>query len=253
MNKSFFIGLFAYVGFASAAAYSSGKIVGGFQIDIAEVPYQVSLQRSGYHFCGGSIIGTQWVLTAAHCVDGNQNPSAYSVRIGSSSHSGGGISIKVRSVISHPDYDGDSYNYDFALLELAESIKYSRLIQQVDLPEAGAEVPDGSMCTVSGWGDTKEWLESSDLLRAVNVPSYNQEACRKALIKVAPVTDQMICAGYAAGGKDSCQGDSGGPLVADGKLIGVVSWGKGCALPNLPGVYARVSTVRSWISDVANI
>lgn len=235
----------------SAAVLSSGRIVGGFQIDIAEVPYQVSLQRGGYHFCGGSIISPRWVLTAAHCTEGNSNPSSYTIRAGSSDRTNGGVLLKVKSVIAHPAYDNENLNYDFSLLELAENIGFGRSIQSVSLPEADEISDDGSMCTVSGWGDTLNYIENNIMLRAVNVPSYSQEQCSKALAN--KITEQMICAGYAAGGKDSCQGDSGGPLVSDGKLIGVVSWGKGCARPKLPGVYARVSSVREWIREIAEV
>ncbi|KXJ80213.1 hypothetical protein RP20_CCG025915 [Aedes albopictus] len=252
MNQVLLVSLCALLGLSNAATLSSGRIVGGFQIDIAEVPHQVSLQRSGHHFCGGSIISPRWVLTAAHCTV-NRDPTAYTVRAGSSDRTDGGVVVNVISVNPHPEYDSDNYNYDFSLLELAESIGFSRSIEAIALPEADEAVEDGVMCTVSGWGDTKNFLETDRLLRAANVPSYNQEQCAKALEKVVPVTEQMICAGYEAGGKDSCQGDSGGPLVADGKLIGVVSWGKGCALPKLPGVYARVSAAREWIREVAQV
>lgn len=177
----------------------------------------------------------------------------YTIRAGSTDRTAGGVVIKVKSVNPHPEYDTENMNNDFSLLELAESIGFSRRIEAIGLPEADETLVDGSMCTVSGWGDTKNFFESDILLRAVNVPSYNQEQCVKDLASVNTITEQMICAGYAAGGKDSCQGDSGGPLVSDGKLVGVVSWGKGCALPNLPGVYARVSSAREWIREVAEV
>lgn len=192
-------------------------------------------------------------MTAAHCTEGNLDPDVYTIRAGSTDRTKGGVVLKVKSVNPHPEYDSENINYDFSLLELAESIGFSRSIEAVSLPEAGESLADGSMCTVSGWGDTRDFLESNIRLRAVNVPSYNQEQCVEALAATSIVTEQMICAGYAAGGKDSCQGDSGGPLVSDGKLVGVVSWGRGCALPNLPGVYARVSSVREWIREVAEV
>nr|ACF72874.2 trypsin [Ochlerotatus taeniorhynchus] len=255
MNQLLILSLCALLGWSNAAALSSlgGRIVGGFQIEISEVPHQVSLQQRGRHFCGGSIISSRWILTAAHCTEENLNPDAYTIRAGSTDRTDGGQVLKIKSVNPHPLYDSDNINYDFSLLELTESIGFSRSVQAIRLPEADESVADGSMCTVSGWGSTQNYDESNILLRAVNVPSYNQEECKKALASIATVTEQMICAGYAAGGKDSCQGDSGGPLVSDGKLIGVVSWGKGCALANYPGVYARVSSVRGWIQEVAEV
>lgn len=85
------------------------------------------------------------------------------------------------------------------------------------------------------------------------VPSVNQTECSKAYNNMGGITDRMICAGFKAGGKDACQGDSGGPLVADNKLVGVVSWGYGCAKPDYPGVYSRVAAARDWIRSKTNI
>lgn len=90
-------------------------------------------------------------------------------------------------------------------------------------------------------------------LRAAEVPVVNQEACGQAYESFGGITDRMICAGHTEGGKDACQGDSGGPLVAEGKLIGIVSWGYGCARPNYPGVYSRVAVVRDWIRENAGV
>ena len=109
---------------------------------------------------------------------------------------------------------------------------------------------DGTLLGVSGWGNTKNPLESDDSLRHVVVPKVNQLECEAALKKWRNVTDRMICAGYKEGGKDSCQGDSGGPLSVNNTLVGVVSWGDGCAEPNLPGVYARVAAVVDWVNAI---
>lgn len=90
-------------------------------------------------------------------------------------------------------------------------------------------------------------------MRAALVPIVNQEKCATAYKNLAPITDRMICAGFDKGGKDACQGDSGGPLVSNNVLVGVVSWGYGCAQANYPGVYSRVASVRNWISEQSGV
>uniref|UniRef100_A0AAG5DUS1 Peptidase S1 domain-containing protein n=1 Tax=Anopheles atroparvus TaxID=41427 RepID=A0AAG5DUS1_ANOAO len=102
---------------------------------------------------------------------------------------------------------------------------------------------------VSGWGSTHNPDESALVLRAATVPLANHERCSEVYLGYGGVTESMICAGYEEGGKDSCQGDSGGPLVCAGQLTGVVSWGKGCAEPGYPGVYAKVSEAFEWIEQ----
>lgn len=107
-------------------------------------------------------------------------------------------------------------------------------------------------------GNTKNSSESNAVIRAAYVPITNQEYCKKQYETIGDtVTDQMICAGFEEGGKDACQGDSGGPLSVESNgervLVGVVSWGEGCAEPEFPGVYSRVSSVRSWIKSTSGI
>ncbi|XP_050084936.1 trypsin-1-like [Anopheles aquasalis] len=234
--------------------YVSGgnRIVGGFAIDISEAPYQVSLQHRGSHNCGGSIIASKWVLTAAHCTAG-ASPSSLAVRYGSSEHAAGGTLVPVARVVSHPKYDGSTISYDFSLLELEEAIHFSDKAQSVDMPEQNEPVEDATLCKVSGWGNTQNWSESTKLLRAANVPTVNQSECQEAYADFGGITDTMLCAGYKNGGKDACQGDSGGPLYANQKLVGVVSWGYGCAKAGYPGVYARVASVRDWIRQNSGV
>ncbi|KAL9702285.1 hypothetical protein quinque_005803 [Culex quinquefasciatus] len=224
---------------------SSERIVGGFEIDILEVPYQISLQSYG-HFCGGSIIGANWVLTAGHCA--SDYDVGLHVRVGSSLHGSGGQLVSVKRVIQHPQYNPNTIDYDFALLELEQPVQLSEEFFAVELPEQDQEVEDGQLLQVSGWGYTQNPSESNEALRATNVPAVSQEECRESY-GTNQITDRMICAGYQAGGKDACQGDSGGPLVEGKTLVGVVSWGIGCAEPGYPGVYSRVAAVRDWIKE----
>uniref|UniRef100_A0A182T724 trypsin n=1 Tax=Anopheles maculatus TaxID=74869 RepID=A0A182T724_9DIPT len=228
------------------------RIVGGFEIDVSETPYQVSLQYFRHHRCGGSVLNNKWVLTAAHCTVG-LTASTLTVRVGSSEHADGGTVVRVARIVEHPNYDDSTIDHDYSLLELESELTFSDKVQPVALPEQDEQVEDGTMATVSGWGNTQSATESNAVLRAANVPTVNQKECDNAYSTFDGITDQMLCAGYHQGGKDACQGDSGGPLVADGKLVGVVSWGFGCAQAGYPGVYSRVASVRDWVRENSGV
>nr|AAC47304.1 trypsin-like protease [Drosophila melanogaster] len=227
-----------------------GRIVGGQVANIKDIPYQVSLQRT-YHFCGGSLIAQGWVLTAAHCTEGSAILLS-KVRIGSSRTSVGGQLVGIKRVHRHPKFDAYTIDFDFSLLELEEYSAKNVTQAFVGLPEQDADISDGTPVLVSGWGNTQSAQETSAVLRSVTVPKVSQTQCTEAYGNFGSITDRMLCV-ITEGGKDACQGDSGGPLAADGVLWGVVSWGYGCARPNYPGVYSRVSAVRDWISSVSGI
>ncbi|XP_055638874.1 trypsin 3A1-like [Toxorhynchites rutilus septentrionalis] len=229
---------------------SGSRIVGGIPVNITAYPYQVSLQR-GRHFCGGSVVNERWILTAAHCTKGITDPITLKVRAGSTEVQMGGVLAQVQNIYFHPKQN--SWNdYDFSLLELKESLQLSDHIKPIPLPSEGDTFADGTICVVSGWGNTHNENESSLSLRAASVPLYNQEMCSSVYKDYGGVTKSMICAGFEEGGKDSCQGDSGGPLACDGVLVGVVSWGKGCAVAGYPGVYGRVTSAVNWIAETMN-
>lgn len=248
----------------------NGKIVGGLPIDIDQAPYQISLQDRGFHICGGSIIAPNFVLTAAHCTQGNEAKNL-KIRAGSSKYMSGGVEIQVKTINQHPEFDYWTIDYDFSVLELEEDLEYSDKIAAIELPQQDEEVIDGILCFVTGWGNTQNSEESRTILRGAYVPSVAQESCINAYGGFGEITDRMICAGFAAGGKDACQGspriiisknislkslplgDSGGPLVAADRLIGVVSWGYGCAKPDFPGVYSRVASMSDWIRKQAGL
>ncbi|XP_317174.3 trypsin-5 [Anopheles gambiae] len=239
--------------FTPNGPYLAGKrIVGGFVIDISDAPYQISLQYDDDHNCGGSILSSKWILTAAHCINDNA-PSKPTVRVGSSEHASGGTVIRVARIVPHPMH-GSKNNYDIALLELKNELTFSEKVQPIALPEQDEPIEEGTMGIVSGWGLTLSEADSNDVLRATNVPTVNQQECNKAYqSRYGGITAQMFCAGYKQGGQDTCRQDSGGPFVAEGKLIGVISWGHECALAGYPGVYARVASVRDWIRTISGV
>ncbi|XP_055638095.1 trypsin-1-like [Toxorhynchites rutilus septentrionalis] len=227
-------------GLPSQTSLSGRRIVGGVRIDIAKAPYQVSLQYRGRHICGGSIISKAWVLTAAHCTDGASG-SDLTVRVGSSQHASGGKLFKVGSINQHQQFNRFTFDYDYAVLR----VQFEGNVRIIALPERYEHVKDGTVCMVSGWGTTQNVFESRDDLRAADVSIVNPTKCNDIYKYFGGVTGRMICAEYP--GRDSCQGDSGGPLVANNKLVGIVSWGVGCAQPNYPGVYSKVAEARDWI------
>uniref|UniRef100_A0A668UST4 Peptidase S1 domain-containing protein n=1 Tax=Oreochromis aureus TaxID=47969 RepID=A0A668UST4_OREAU len=224
------------------------RIVGGQVAPDGSWPWQVSLQTSGSHFCGGSLINSQWVLTAAHCFQ-TTDQSGLSVNLGRQTLQGSNpnaVSQTVTQIIIHPNYNSKTNDNDICLLRLSSPVTFTSYISPVCLAASDSTFYSGVNSWVTGWGNTGEGvsLPFPQNLMEVEVPVVGNRQCN-CDNGVGTITDNMICAGLSAGGKDSCQGDSGGPMVIkqNGRWIqaGVVSFGEGCARPNFPGVYARVS------------
>nr|XP_033958128.1 polyserase-2-like [Pseudochaenichthys georgianus] len=224
----------------AAFATEEDKIVGGKECTPYSMPHQVSL-NSGYHFCGGSLVNENWVVSAAHCYK-----SRVEVHLGEHNlrvKEGNEQFISSSRVIRHPNYNSYNIDNDIMLIKLSTPATLNQYVQAVALPSSCA--PAGTMCTVSGWGSTQSSSADGNKLQCLNIPILSDRDCDNSY--PGQITDAMFCAGYLEGGKDSCQGDSGGPVVCNGELQGVVSWGYGCAQKDNPGVYAKVCLFNDWL------
>jgi hypothetical protein len=234
-------------------AFASSRIIGGTETERNKYTFPVSLQDQIGHFCGGSLITRNAILTAAHCQGG-----PYEIVLGL--HDLGdndGQVFEMNREVPHPNYDDSISDMDFMVVffsgeaELDDQVGFISLNKDSSFPSVGKDV------TVMGWGvvDTAA-NELADALMEVDVTVLSNDDCADSSDGIdsykGQISENMLCA--QGNRKDSCQGDSGGPLVVDGNTqVGVVSWGIGCAEPEFPGVYARVSQAYSWIeSEVCN-
>uniref|UniRef100_A0A3B4V979 Coagulation factor IX n=1 Tax=Seriola dumerili TaxID=41447 RepID=A0A3B4V979_SERDU len=239
------------------------RIVGGAEVTPGEIPWQVGLvaQSTGVLFCGGSILGHRWVITAAHCLLETQD--SFFIRAGEHNvyiKEGTEQDHEVLEQHIHPRYNVSVslYNHDIALLYLKTPITFSTTVRPICIgPKAFTEalVKNSSPATVTGWGRTRFLGSTASTLQKVEVPFTDRTECKES--SSARITPVMFCAGYDNVDKDACQGDSGGPhansIHDTWFLTGIVSWGEECAKDGKYGVYTRVSLYYRWINHVMGL
>lgn len=214
-------------------------------MSVLQAPYQVSIQWYNFHFCGGTLYSRNMVVSAAHCLD-KRDPEDIFVRAGSSIPGVGGQIFGVVGIAIHEQYSRNLSTYDIAIMRLDVCVRLSDRIQTIKLAKS---VPrNNAAVLVSGFGRTKSGKLAEHLMGVV-VHIFSRKKCAK-IFGDEYIIEANICA--AARGRDACQGDSGGPLVYKKQLVGVVSWGKGCANRMFPGVYSSVPYLSAWIRNAAH-
>lgn len=234
------------------------RIIGGQETAKESWPFMTALVSKGSDAfngqgCGASLIGSRYVLTASHCVEGT-TAGQLDVVVGIhdlKKEDSQGQRVAVKNIIMHEDYSSPvELNNDIAILELESAVTGITPIKTMTASMMQS-ITAGTDLTVIGWGNrSTDGEDYPNILHQVNVPIYDRAQCEAAY---PGLTEQMLCAGLAEGGKDSCQGDSGGPLVVnyndDLYQVGVVSYGDGCAVAGKPGVYAKVSAFEPWLAQ----
>ncbi|XP_011636493.1 serine proteinase stubble [Pogonomyrmex barbatus] len=243
------------------------KIVGGDRSSFGKWPWQISLRQwrsqTYLHKCGAALLNENWAITAAHCVE-SVPPSDLLLRIGEHDLANedepyGYQERRVQIVASHPQFDARTFEYDLALLRFYEPLlPFQPNVLPICLPDDD-ETYVGRTAYVTGWGRLYDEGPLPSVLQEVAVPVINNSVC-EAMYRNAGYIEHIphifICAGWRNGGFDSCEGDSGGPMVIQRArdkrwiLAGIISWGIGCAAPNQPGVYTRISEFREWINQI---
>ncbi|XP_034094250.1 tissue-type plasminogen activator isoform X1 [Gymnodraco acuticeps] len=246
----------------------SFRMFGGRESDITEQPWQVAINvyharhRKHFHRCGGVLIDSCWVLSAAHCFDDIGKAEKLEVILGRTFRKQNSSSeqiFKVEKYWNHEKFDSETFDNDIVLLKLKTDIGICAVnspeVLPACLPDRGLVLPDWTECEISGYGKDSEFsAEFSERVKRGYVRLWPKERCVPDVLSQRTITPNMLCAGDTRGLDDACKGDSGGPLVCRNNdkmtLMGVISWGDGCGQKDKPGVYTRVTHYIDWINSI---
>ncbi|XP_073515663.1 ovochymase-2-like [Phyllobates terribilis] len=251
------------------------RIVGGTSAKKEECPWMASLKKDGKHFCGATIVSDTCVVTAAHCLMDKNIEFLMRVYVGDYDFNikePTEQSFHVQAIHKHPDFNSKQpYNNDIAVVQVAGRIKFDSNIQPACLPSPDEIFSKGYMCDTMGWGRLEENGKLPSKLQLVSLPIIENKSCMSTMKTVDQRLhfNTVVCAGYPEGGKDACQGDSGGPFLCQRShgrwvLVGVTSWGLGCArkwVDNFlrppdkrgsPGIFTDIQMLRGWIITKLN-
>ncbi|KAB1978577.1 S1 family peptidase [Streptomyces triticiradicis] len=235
---------------APSAAAAPQPIVGGTTTTTTAYPFMMQITDARQNqFCGGTLLAADKVVTAAHCVSGETTSSIRVVGGRTYLNGTDGTVGRVSRIWINPDYRDATDGDDVAVLTLSTPMPYTPA-PYVSPSDTGLYAA-GTTARIVGWGTTSENGSSSNQLRTATVPTVSDSSCASSYGSDFVASD-MVCAGYAAGGVDTCQGDSGGPLLINGVLAGITSWGEGCAEAGYPGVYTRLTTFSSLVTEQVN-
>ncbi|KAL6448584.1 hypothetical protein ACFW04_000457 [Cataglyphis niger] len=226
--------------------YPNGHIVGGEDAPLGKYPYQVSLRRRGSHSCGGSIISSHTILTAAHCIIDYTDPENLkdlTIHAGTNYLSESGVVYTASRAIAHENFNPFLLTNDIGLLILSTVVEFKPLVQPIPLAKDDIAPADHPVI-LTGWGRTSLGGRVPDKLQQIELNVYDQNKCKRSHPNLQP---SHICT-LTKAGEGACHGDSGSALVADGVQVGVVSFGVPCARGH-PDVFTRISAFKEWLEQ----
>lgn len=228
---------------------TNNRVIGGSEAAEGSLPYQVSIQNTfGEHACGGAIIAPEWILTAAHCLEFPKHMLI--VVTGTINWTKPNATYTIKDTKVHCLHNQPMYHNDIALLQLDKPIVYNERTQPIALATSNA-LTEGDNLLLSGWGSTKVWGRSPEMLHQVTLKYMEHNKCLTKVKNSAWLGEGHICTD-TSNGEGSCHGDSGGPLVdTNNKLVGVVNWGEPCAVGR-PDAFASVAYYHDWIRGILN-